>query len=67
MYLSFSLHSFGVGCLVFIVQADGRGPGGWRRTHHKVDRVLSRPNWDPLTRRRVCLSPLWFGGGGVPI
>jgi len=25
MYLSFSLHSFGVGCLVFIVQADGRG------------------------------------------
>ncbi len=35
---------------------------------HKIDRVLglfsSRPNWDPLTSRRSCSSPFWFGGGG---
>jgi hypothetical protein len=36
------------------------------RTSHRVDRVLgfffSRPNWDSLSRRRVCPppSPLWF-------
>jgi hypothetical protein len=36
--------------------------------NHRVDRVLSyfagRPNWDSLTRRRVCSPLLWLGGGG---